>query len=82
MSGTTPPEDSARDPQPSLSEAADSIEADFQALIEHLDRHIELLVGSNSEALIHLARAKTFADRGLRLSRRLARRAGLEDAGS
>ena len=59
-------------PQPDSQEVAQAIEADFRALIDKLDEHIGLLTASNSEALVHLARTKSIAERGLRLSERLA----------
>lgn len=73
MSASVPPKSS--DSQPSSQQIAESIERDFRVLIDSLDRHIQLLSGSNSEVLSHLARAKSVAERGLRLGERLSNRA-------
>lgn len=64
-------ENSSSGSAPDSQELAQAVEADFRALIEKLDDHIGLLAASNSEALVHLARTKSVAERGLRLSERL-----------
>jgi translation initiation factor 2 beta subunit (eIF-2beta)/eIF-5 len=68
---------SSRDPHTFLDaqsgDLAVSIEQDFRALVEVLSREAERSGNKDGEIVMHIARAREAAERGLRLSERLVK---------
>ena len=65
-----PPQTKER-PEIEAMGAAEAVQRDFENLIAMFDRQLDGLPANDSQARAHLARAKSAAERGLRLSQKL-----------